>query len=476
MPFKLIGDVTGYVAEVDVNKQLTVVTSANTARVGGVSNYAQNDPGTIVGTQDVIQIEGSADYRMAAGRDSMADTESFCYTAQNTAKHNLLTTTMTASWASGFFNTNASGITTTTTGVTLRTYQVFPIWGGTSTYVETSVAFSTWTTTNATADYGLFIGGASTPYAPTDGVYFRVNSAGLVGVSCYNSTEQSTSTFTFTPNLNQVYKFGITIHKRVIKFWVDNVLMGTLVCPTGVGSVTSSQYLPWAIRHAFVGAASAAQSLKVSDYTVEQVDVDILLPYAYASAAASGMGYQGQSGGTMGTSALYTNSLAAGAGAAATNTTAALGSGLGGQFAVQPTLTAGTDGIISSFQVPASTTTTGAARQLVITGVRVQGLVTTAFTGGPVYYAYSLAFGHTAVSLATAEAASTKASRRVALGYETYVVTAAVGTLGQGVSVSFASPIVVNPGEFVQLVAKNQGTVTSAGVIALLVTFDAHWK
>jgi hypothetical protein len=43
------------------------------------------------------------------------------------------------------------------------------------------------------------------------------------------------------------------------------------------------------------------------------------------------------------------------------------------------------------------------------------------------------------------------------------VVTAPVGTLGQGVSVTFNSPIPVNPGEYIALVAKNVGTVTTAG-------------
>ena len=55
------------------------------------------------------------------------------------------------------------------------------------------------------------------------------------------------------------------------------------------------------------------------------------------------MSYQGQTGQTLGSTALYTNNLAAGAGAVMTNTTAALGSGLGGQFSALPTLAVGTD-------------------------------------------------------------------------------------------------------------------------------------
>jgi hypothetical protein len=62
------------------------------------------------------------------------------------------------------------------------------------------------------------------------------------------------------------------------------------------------------------------------------------------------------------------------------------------------------------------------------------------------------------------------------LGVQVYAATAAVGTLGQRIQLRFQSPIVVQPGEFVQTVAKNLGTVTSAGVIANLISFDAKWE
>ena len=143
------------------------------------------------------------------------------------------------------------------------------------------------------------------------------------------------------------------------------------------------------------------------------------------------MTQQGLAGGTMGSLAAYANNLAPGAGAAMTNTTAALGTGLGGQFTTTATLTASTDGIVCSYQNPAGSVNQR-PRTLMITGVRVQSLITAALTGGPLYWLYSLAFGHTAVSMATAEStsfanATAKAPRRVPLGIETIVVTAPVG-------------------------------------------------
>jgi hypothetical protein len=93
-----------------------------------------------------------------------------------------------------------------------------------------------------------------------------------------------------------------------------------------------------------------------------------------------------------------------------------------------------------------------------------------------VLYAWSLAWGHTAVSLVTAEGPTTKAARRKPLGVQSYIVTAPVGTLPGGGRITVdLDDVVINPGEFIQVVAKNLGTVTSAGVICAQIGFTAHW-
>jgi hypothetical protein len=164
---------------------------------------------------------------------------------------------------------------------------------------------------------------------------------------------------------------------------------------------------------------------------------------------------------------------------ALTNTTAAF-TGLGGIAAVLPTLAAASDGIVFSYQNPVPTINiTG--RNLVIRGVKAQGAVSVVLAGGPVIYAYAVAFGHTAVSLATGETASfatatTHAPRIVPLGIESYAATAAVGTLGAGATLQLANPIVVRPGEFVAIVARNIGTVTTTGAITITAVFDAYWE
>jgi hypothetical protein len=94
---------------------------------------------------------------------------------------------------------------------------------------------------------------------------------------------------------------------------------------------------------------------------------------------------------------------------------------------------------------------------------------------------YSLAYGSTALTLATAEAATAKAYRRIGIGQENYGGgnNVALGTLGNANGPLLfipASPIIVQPAEYVTIAVKNIGTVTSSGVITVVVTFDAHWE
>lgn len=462
-------------ANVNANNELQVGLAALPENSGWARIGSENDPGDITGTPYVLSPETTDDYQLRIAHDTVFDNETFCYAAQNTAKHTYLNTTITNAWSGGYLVTNSGLATTTTTGTLFQTRRHFPIIGAASLYFEFNAALTaTAVGANTVIDFGAFLAGGTTPYAPTDGAYFRWNNSGLFGV-INNGGETTSSAFAFTPVANQNYKFTISITEGHTEFWIDDVLYATIVTPVSVGQPFASASLPLSIRHAHTGVAGVALSFKCSDYTVSVGGAVLLRTWDEALAGMGKHASQGASGGTMGSTALYTNSLAAGAGAAATNTTAALGSGLGGQFSVQPTLTAGTDGIISSYQNPSGTTTLP-GRNLVIYGVKIDGLVTTAFTGGPVLYAWSLAYGHTAVSLATAEAATTKAARRIPLGIQTYVATAAVGTLGQTVQLTFNNPIVVQPGEFVQTVAKNLGTVTSAGVITCLVSFDAKWE
>jgi len=96
---------------------------------------------------------------------------------------------------------------------------------------------------------------------------------------------------------------------------------------------------------------------------------------------------------------------------------------------------------------------------------------------------WSLAFGHTAVSLATAETgsfatATTHAPRRVALGWQSAAIGTVVGGLySPDILFTFDSPIVVRPGEFIATIMKIVvGTATASQTITYMVTFDGNFE
>jgi hypothetical protein len=167
--------------------------------------------------------------------------------------------------------------------------------------------------------------------------------------------------------------------------------------------------------------------------------------------------------------------------AAGTNTTAALGTGLGGLFQLNAMATSATDVIVSSYQNPVGSVTQSPG-DLYIRGVWIDivnlgaAVATTATV-----LAVALAAGHTALSLATTESASfangtAKAPRRLPLGTAAFKVGDPIGAL-QRIQVDFETPVQVNPGQFVQVVAKPVlGTATASEVFLFNIGFNAYME
>lgn len=448
----------------------------------GPSIQSEDDTGELTGLRDLRSPETDDDYRLRVGHDNWLDQEYFIDTAQNTGKFSHNFTTLTATESASGLLTNSGGITTTTTGMTFGTFAMFPV-GGTQTLVcETAVAFSAQPNANTVIDFGMFQRGASTAFAPLDGVYFRLTAAGMFGVINENGSETTTAVFplalgvgTWVYTNNAVNRFLIQITNVRTTFWINNFKIGEILTPSGSDGPCRSRALPWSIRHAIVGgAAGAVTQALVKSYRVFFRGQQTMEKFSVIGNRVLGS-YQGLSGGTMGSLASYANSTNPTA-AAPSNTalTANLPSGLGGQGLVTAAAAAATDGIWGEYAVPAGSSTVQ-GRRLVIRSVKIDlvnlgaAVATTATT-----IQFSLAFGHTAVSLATAETGSfvtstAKAPRRVALGIATWAVGAAIGQqpqFGPIYSDFEDAPIFVNPGERVALVGKFiVGTATASQTI-----------
>lgn len=418
-------------------------------------------------------MEVSINKRLRVGVDNLWFQDRFSYAAQWTAVWKSSLTTFSATHVGGFLVLNGGNVTTAASVANYETYKEFPCFNGAGLAFEAIAAYTQPPQTGCLIELGMFR--AATTAAPLDGVLFRITAAGaFLGVCNFNGAEITTDLGT-PPVDNVEHTYGIRMEQEQCMFLVDGVVRGVVNTPVGSSGPAMNMYVPIHFRLYNAVAPSLAVQLKVGECRVFLRDIPDARDFEQTMVGMGGMGCQGHAGITQGSTALMTNNLAAGAGVAATNTTAALGSGLGGQFALLPTLAVATDGVISSYQVPLGTAAIP-GESLIITGVWLDAAVTTVLAGGPCIFAMSIAIGGTTVSLATAEGAAAKAARRIPLGYMTFAAAAAVGVVGQKIYVPFASKITAFPGEFVQVVAKNLGVVTTTGVITFQIGFDSHWE
>lgn len=472
--FRIEGNTSGNVAEVDANNNIKVNGPITEVQAGFAAMTSEVDAGTVTGTRYNKAPEVSDDFRMRVGIDTQLFNETFVGTTINTALWSNPLTTMTTVVSNGFATLNAGGSVAAAAVAQLRTYRHFPCYKQYSTYAEMELQLTQAAQTNNRCEWGLFL--ASGTAAVTDGVFFRLAETGqFYGVMSMNGVETQTSALTL-PAVGTTNSYLIYVHSQGVEFWINNILYADLPNPAAQGSTTASMNLPLAFRCYNINATSAAQAMKVGNVNVSLADMANNKPWGHVIAGTGGHSSQGQSGGTMGSTALMSNAATAAA-AALSNTTAAAGNiGLGGIIKVLPTLTAGTDGIVCSYQVPLGTAALP-GKSLYITGVAIDGVVTTVFAGGPVIYSYGIAYGHTAVSLATTESGTTKAPRRLPIGMQSYAATAAVGAQGTRLQDDYTcSPIVVHPGEFIQITARNFGTVTTTGDITLTIAITGYWE
>ncbi len=481
---RIEGNTSGAVAEVDSNNHLRVVLPPSGSMAGYAVMVSENDDGSLMvgGAKLRRSPTISADKRLGVGIDTPVFDQTFQSATQDTGVWKHAFTTMTVTQAGGFATFNANATTTTTTGCYLQSWRYFSLSNCGGLRASFLGSISTAFPANQVLEIGMFLGTITT--APVDGVWFQYTSAGLIGVLNYNGVITTTAALnTSLLTANNVVEFEIRMYTATTEFWLEGQHLGDIPTPAGNPAPFMTSTLPMCVQMRNSGAVSGPQTFKLGHTSVDLRDVFYNMSFETVTAGMGGMGSQATQGNTMGSTALLTNSQAAGAGAVMTNTTAAIGSGLGGQFSVLPTLAAGTDGVLCSYQCPVGTVNIE-PRTLMIRGVKIHGCVTTVLVGNAssVTYAFSLAYGHNAVSLATAEGASfstntTKAARRVPLGFESYAAAAALGTMGStgGVYMSFNAPIAVNPGEFVAICAKNLGVVTTTGVITFYVSFDSYW-
>ena len=466
-------------ANLDAGGNVKTALTNTPAYVGGVRLFTENDAGDVTGTPYLKSPETSPDYRLRVGTDTVLFTDTFNANAQNISLWSYTFATMTASQpGTGFLQFGTIQGTTASHGCFMRTFQYFPVIGTAPLAVEFKLGV--FTANLVTGE--IFIAGLGTPstanVAPTEGVWFKLTNAGLIGELSYNGVATQTGTFAESLVLGELSKLSIIISEEEVEFWANDILLGEIAVPHANGQPFMQGSLPAFMQRYNTAVVSNTAMLRVTDLTVSLLDVATTKPWSHQMA---GMGQHilfGQNGHTQGKTTLWTNNTPPTA-VALTNTAAAF-TGLGGIVAVLPTLAAGSDGKLITYLNPVpSINLTG--RNIYITRVTLNGVVSVILAGGPVVYLLMLAVGHTATSLATTDTgsfvtATGHAPRIMPLGVQTYAATAAVGAIGGQVDINFNTPIVVRPGEYIDIVARNIGTVTTTGAITFTISIGGYWE
>jgi hypothetical protein len=225
---------------------------------------------------------------------------------------------------------------------------------------------------------------------------------------------------------------------------------------------------------------SLAPQVKIAEMWVSQMGMDWQKPWSHIVAGMSQHSANVPFGSAIGESAVnFLNSTAIPATAGATNTTA-LVTGLGGHYQMNAqagSLLAAAENIVTSYQIPAQSATQ-ASKRFICTGIHITAINTGAVVATtPTTLLWGIAWGHTAVSLATTDAVNTKAPRHLKVGTQFFAIGAVIGQNATDINITLANPFTVNPGEFIASTCRFVvGTATASQVITGSVSFEGYWE
>ena len=456
------------------------------ANIGGVRCFSENDGPT----NFLVSSETNEDFENRVTNDIVEFQYQFNQAAQDTNNWRYVFATMTATLpGTGCLQMGTVQGTTNAHGCTYYTEKCFALYGDTSHYYTVKIQLATATlVANEEVIWGLGTPGSAI-LTPTDGVYLSLSSAGLYLKNFYNtSADQSVliaplASFT----VGQTYDVMLALTTDGATVWINNASPVKATWSVANGLPFQSNALPFFVMRRNTGAVSNTSLVRFSNLIVNHSGKSrAFQPWAETQALQGLMGYQGLPGGTIGSTynpgTISTGSSAFPATAAGSNT-AALVTGMGGVAQLTAAASSATDLIICSYQNPVSGVNY-LARPIIVTGIILDTMSYGAVVATtPTTLRFELAFGHTAVSMQTAETASfatatTKTPRRIFLGTQSIPVGALAGTPYSNPinTMEFSgAPIVVNPGCFFALIAKCIiGTATASQTA--VINFQPIWR
>ena len=475
------GNNSSNLANVNSLQELSVTTPVTGLTAAGfVQMSTESDTGDSTGYRSVIALDASDDYRVRVGVDQTLFNATFEGTVVLTTQWVNTSSIASSTQAGGFFTGNSGGTVTAAGYIFLRTWRQFPTFGTYPMYLDMWIREGNYDATNAISEFGFLYLVTQTTQQPLDGIYFRRTSGGeLHGVITNNGIDTETIVI---PTENVLSRDGvglynpaktnhflITIHNDIVRFWINDVLVGEILCSASQSTHTGSSNLPVGFRVLNTNTASAGRQLSVGFVSVSSGDQNVNKPWSHAMSGSGGGSYQVQQGGTpgptvtRGTGALGhpTSATTRIAGTWTTNSAPQTNS-LGGLWTspAMSTLLNEGDYPVFTYLNPVGTATLP-GKTLYVTGVRIGDTsVTTVAATNPMFLSYIVMVdGSSNAFISTADAATSTSPKSTVIGGHGFGATDAVGTMKPGFTMDFTSPLVVPAGKYLFIVVRPFGTV-----------------
>ncbi len=478
---ELLGIVDGY--------SVFMQPSINEDTIGYAAGLSQPDAGALQrGLIDRIirPLDETQDYRLRVGIDTLLFNDTFSGTVLNKSLWRNATNSMTTAVNMGYVHLNDGYDATAGSYSTLRTYRHFPIYGTFGCYGEFVIKFSTTSDPFSKTEFGFGLVADDTGTTPYDGVYIRVN--GTDSFKCvinYGGSETTSADFSFDGYIGttKASHFTITVGFKFACFWINQRLMVRIPLPETQPAMTSSNNLPFFIRTCNPGASnpSFGQRPSLALCNISLVDIDSTKVYNHTIAGMGGMLCQAQTGQTVqGPLGNYGTNDDGYPGAFYLLNTDGY-AGLGGLFISNiDRVAVTTDYIVQKYQNP-TTNPSVPGKSLYVLGVKVSAVNygVTAHATLPLTWSLFVCAGHKTATLATAtDTGTAKMPRRIPIGTQTLPAASVVGTLPTPAFVSqvFQAPILVQPGEFLEVVIRfHLASIATGQQIYFTILYDGYW-
>lgn len=367
--------------------------------------------------------------------------------------------TQTVAQANGFITLNSGNITTPNKYSMLTSVKTIPMYGYLPLKTSLNVKTPIQPTSNLVQELGLIA--ATAMNAPTDGCFFRWNSAAQFLAVINNNGQETTQVIANPPANNDVALFDIITVEDRVQFFINDVEVADIEVPTAQAFPTNAGRLPICLRTYTTGSTpSSAPQLNLGQALVVQQAMDQNKTWPETLAVLGRGAYQSPTAYTQ--TANHANSTSP-VSATLSNITPSYNTP-GGRFQFASILGAVTDYALFGYLVPAGYQLSIYRIAISCANTGAAGSVTV-----PTILDWGIGLNASLPSLATADAAGPPqvyAPRRIPLGMQAFPTTALLGAQPPDLVRQFDVPLVVDGGRYLHIILQVPvGAATASQVI-----------